>query len=60
MVVNGLSNREIAQTLTLSRKTVEVHRAKVMQKMQADTLASRYPVAAYSHGDGDRHHQDFR
>jgi RNA polymerase sigma factor (sigma-70 family) len=38
-VVDGLSNREIAEALSLSRKTVEVHRAKVMQKMGADTLS---------------------
>ena len=38
-VVAGLSNREIASLLDLSRKTVEVHRAKVMQKMRADTLS---------------------
>lgn len=38
-VMAGLSNREIAQTLNLSCKTVEIHRAKVMQKTQADSLA---------------------
>jgi len=38
-VVEGLSNREIAETLNLSRKTVEIHRAQVMRKMQADTLS---------------------
>ena len=38
-VAEGLSNRDIAEVLHLSRKTVEVHRAKVMDKMRADTLA---------------------
>ena len=38
-VVAGLSNREIAETLSLSRKTVEIHRARVMRKMEADTLS---------------------
>ncbi len=38
-VAEGLSNRDIAEALHLSRKTVEVHRAKVMDKMRADTLA---------------------
>lgn len=38
-VAEGLSNQDIAEVLKLSRKTVEVHRAKVMDKMQADTLA---------------------
>ncbi len=44
-VVDGLSNREIAEALGLSRKTVEVHRAKVMQKMQADTLSQLIRMA---------------
>lgn len=44
-VVEGLSNREIAEILSLSRKTVEVHRAKVMQKMQANTLSQLIKMA---------------
>jgi RNA polymerase sigma factor (sigma-70 family) len=44
-VVEGLSNREIAEVLNLSRKTVEVHRAKVMQKMEADTLSQLIRMA---------------
>lgn len=44
-VVEGLSNREIAELLNLSRKTVEVHRAKVMQKMQAETLSQLIRMA---------------
>ncbi|MCB1778651.1 MAG: response regulator transcription factor [Candidatus Competibacteraceae bacterium] len=44
-VVDGLSNREIAEQLDLSRKTVEVHRAKVMQKMEARTLSQLIRMA---------------
>ena len=44
-VVDGLSNREIAERLDLSRKTVEVHRAKVMQKMGARTLSQLIRMA---------------
>lgn len=44
-VVEGLSNREIADALSLSRKTVEIHRAKVMQKMEADTLSQLIRMA---------------
>ncbi len=38
-VSKGFSNQQIADDLQLSRKTVEAHRAKVMQKMQAATLS---------------------
>lgn len=44
-VAQGLSNREIAEVLNLSRKTVEVHRAKVMQKMQAENLSQLIRMA---------------
>ena len=44
-VVEGLSNRQIAELLNLSRKTVEVHRAKVMQKTRADTLSQLIRMA---------------
>ena len=39
LVVAGHSNKDIAAKLGLSQKTVEAHRAHVMQKMQADSLA---------------------
>ncbi len=38
LVVAGKANREIAEELGISPKTVEVHRARVMSKMQADSL----------------------
>lgn len=37
-IVKGLSNREIAQRIGVSIRTVEVHRSRVMGKMRADTL----------------------
>ncbi|EIC21700.1 response regulator FixJ [Thiorhodovibrio frisius] len=45
MVVEGQSNREIATALSVSIKTVEVHRARVMDKMQADSLADLVRMA---------------
>jgi len=38
-VVTGKSNKVIAAELGLSAKTVEVHRAHVMEKLKADSLA---------------------
>lgn len=38
-VVQGFSNQEIADELKISRKTVEGHRANMIYKMKADSLA---------------------
>ena len=38
LVIQGQSNREVADRLGISPKTVEVHRARVMAKMQAASL----------------------
>lgn len=38
LVTQGQSNREVADKLGISPKTVEVHRARVMAKMQASSL----------------------
>jgi two-component system response regulator TtrR len=39
LVVKGLMNREIAEIMNIAVRTVEVHRARVMEKMQAGSLA---------------------
>jgi FixJ family two-component response regulator len=39
LVVQGKPNKVIAFELDISIKTVEVHRAHVMEKMQADSIA---------------------
>jgi RNA polymerase sigma factor (sigma-70 family) len=36
---DGLSNKEIARRLEISPRTVENHRARVMEKMLADNIA---------------------
>ena len=47
-IVRGAANKEVAASLGLSHKTVEVHRANVMRKTQAGSLAElvRMHVAA--------------
>ncbi len=44
-VVRGMMNKQIASDLGLSAKTIEVHRAHVMDKMQADSLAELVRMA---------------
>ncbi len=39
LVVSGLSTKRIAEDLGISPKTVEAHRARIMQKMHAGSLA---------------------
>lgn len=45
MVVLGKLNKQIAAALGLSHKTIEVHRARVMDKMQAASLADLVRMA---------------
>ncbi|EAA7242509.1 two-component system response regulator TtrR [Salmonella enterica] len=39
LVAKGFMNREIAEAMNIAVRTVEVHRARVMEKMQAGSLA---------------------
>lgn len=40
LLASGLANKGIAESLGISPRTVEIHRAHVMEKMAADSLAS--------------------
>jgi two-component system, LuxR family, response regulator FixJ len=44
-LIAGLPNKTIAADLGLSQKTVEIHRAKVMRKMQAKSFAELVAMA---------------
>lgn len=44
-LVIGRSNKEVALQLGISPRTVEIHRARLMEKMQADNLAQLVRMA---------------
>lgn len=50
-LIDGASNKAIAQDLDISPRTVEIFRAKVMTKMRADTLSSLIRLGLRAMGD---------
>ncbi len=52
LVVDGAMNKQIAYELDISQRTVEVHRAKVMEKMGARNLADLIKKHIMLHGAG--------
>jgi FixJ family two-component response regulator len=48
-VVRGKSNKMIARILDISSRTVEVHRKKVIDKMQAESVADLVQMALKTH-----------
>jgi two-component system response regulator FixJ len=46
MVAAGESNKAVARHFDISEKTVEIHRARVMEKMQARSLADLVKMVA--------------
>jgi DNA-binding NarL/FixJ family response regulator len=39
LVAQGLTNKEVAQQLGTTEKTIKVHRARVIQKLDVDSVA---------------------
>jgi two-component system CheB/CheR fusion protein len=52
LVVAGLANKEIAFRLRINQRTVEVHRAAVMKKMGARSLADLVRAEMEARGEG--------
>jgi FixJ family two-component response regulator len=46
LMVDGLHNKDIAEELRISPRTVEIHRAHVMEKMQAESLPALVRMTA--------------
>lgn len=55
LVTAGLSNKDIARQLEISPRTVEKYRARVMEKMHAESIADLCQMVAASSGLGPRH-----
>jgi NarL family two-component system response regulator LiaR len=49
LIAQGMSNREIAQALTISEKTVKTHVSNILSKLH---LADRTQAAVYAHRHG--------
>lgn len=45
MVITGMLNKQIAFEMGISEKTVKVHRAGVMEKMQTNSIAQLVHLA---------------
>jgi len=53
MVAKGMSNKQIALDLGVSAKTVEAHRGRVMEKMEAGSLADLVRMVTRANVIGD-------
>jgi len=53
LVVSGRHNRDIAELLSISPRTVEVHKTRVMQKLKVDSIAKLVRMTLGMAGDGE-------
>jgi DNA-binding NarL/FixJ family response regulator len=51
LLIRGHSNDEVATRLVISRRTVETHRQRIMNKLSAHSIAQMQRIAAV-HGSG--------
>jgi two-component system, LuxR family, response regulator FixJ len=47
LIVKGLSNKEVAKHLNISNRTIDVHRSKIMEKMEAEDLSELTVMAMH-------------
>lgn len=45
LAITGLANKEIARNLNISHRTIEIHKARIMQKTGANTLLDLVRIA---------------
>jgi DNA-binding CsgD family transcriptional regulator len=55
LVASGLLNKQVAAAIGTTEKTVKVHRARVMRKLSAKSLAELVRIIDRISGDPDRH-----
>jgi two-component system, LuxR family, response regulator FixJ len=51
LITCGHSNKEMARILDISNRTVEAHRASIMEKMQANSLAELLVMVMVTHSE---------
>jgi two-component system response regulator FixJ len=54
MVVEGEPNKAIAMSLGISERTVEVHRSRVMHKMEAESIPALVRMALIARKEDNR------
>jgi two-component system response regulator FixJ len=52
MLVKGLANKTVAQQLGISHRTVELHRAHIVQKLNAKNLSAMVRLVLAAEGRG--------